>query len=163
MTSLKKAFRNSAGIKLPQDCRHKISFSPEDCRFMQWYTFTYNPPDQPQYGELTGLEDWIKSYQMKFLQCNNCDIYCVPEFSKMGRLHFHGAIRIHEGIKFWVFDIHKLKEGSFEIDELTDPSVWRTYMFKQHNLILPLITDEHHCFYLFDSSEIRKSNAPEFQ
>lgn len=54
------------------------------------------------------------------------------EISKGSRLHFHGYITVHDVIKFYYYDIRKLKHyGTFEIDFIQDPMIWDLYIKKQ--------------------------------
>jgi len=53
------------------------------------------------------------------------------EISKLGRLHFHGTIKISTLWKFYYYDVPKLmKDGAFEIDTISKYEEWMAYVDK---------------------------------
>lgn len=62
------------------------------------------------------------------------------ETSSMGRLHWHGYIKVNNLEEFFLVTIPLMKKyGTFEIDHLNDKEKWETYCEKQVGLLnIPL-------------------------
>jgi len=136
--------------------RHKFP-SPETVLLGIDYTFNYNPEMQPAHQngnyKLDEIDDFLSDCYRKFDSCHNCEITCVPELSSTGRWHFHGILRFTRVLLFYIHDIHKLMAGSAcEVDSISDPEVWVTYINKQKFLMDPYLEthSKHHC-YTFES------------
>lgn len=99
------------------------------------YAFTISP--QKDFG-LVGIDYYTKAMgymAMKINKLSNCDIFIYPELSKLGRLHFHGWIKIIHVLYFYLTDIKVLCDiGSFEIDTISEPDKWLTYVTKQNKI-----------------------------
>lgn len=95
--------------------------------------FNYSPP----YSKGTLMEQ-VGSIASLFDGLSYCQVQVFPEFSSLGRLHYHGYIYIFdvkEIIDFYRFDLPLLmKGGGICIKTITDPVEWSKYVFKQRVL-----------------------------
>lgn len=125
-------------MKNPPKAIHSC-IPPEEC-FGQLLSFSYNPVDKHEWQNLGPLDnpiaDWVNYNHKMFDKCKGCIIRCVPELSQLGRLHWHGTLRIINVTQFYMMDIQRLKlHGSFEIDVISDPMVWHRYCYKQEGIM----------------------------
>lgn len=101
------------------------------------YSFSYNPSFQPKEGGRPLL--WANYYnhaKSLFYSLNYCEIKVNSEFGAYGRWHFHGCIVFKDVLKFYVYDLPKLKKnGALEIDEINDPDYWEEYCDKEQHLV----------------------------
>lgn len=117
--------------------------SPENIVKNEFYSFTINPSDDYQYWNTSSWEERIKSlsaymthYMLKKI---NARVVLHMEFSRTGRLHFHGTIcfiHTRQIQEFYLMTIHWLLDrAQIEMDTLKDQQVWNTYCRKSNHLI----------------------------
>ncbi len=122
-----------------------------------WYAFTINPCDSFQMFNLR-RERFIKFIGM-FIpwfndECSHVLYYLYPELSKLGRLHFHGYLRVPRKNTNWFYtywvprvtsmcsiDISELKENGIS-KEYTN---WEDYCTKQQDLFQCLKVHTNTC------------------
>jgi len=101
------------------------------------YSFSYNPSFQPKEGGRPLL--WATYYnhaKSLFYSLNYCDIKVNSEFGAYGRWHFHGCIVLKDVLKFYVYDLPRLKNnGALEIDTISDTDKWEEYCDKEQHLV----------------------------
>jgi len=101
------------------------------------YSFSYNPSFQPKEGGRPLL--WATYYNHAkhlFYSLNYCDIRVNSEFGAYGRWHFHGCIVLKDVLKFYVYDLPKLKKnGALEIDTIDNPDEWEEYCDKEQHFV----------------------------
>jgi len=129
---------------------------PPEENFGQNLTFTFNPSDSIEWqnkGPTSNhLKDWIEKYHKVFDKCSSAVIECRPELSKLGRMHWHGSIKIVSQM-FYLKDIHLLKlNGTFEIDTISDPMIWDLYCRKQQETMGPLC-ESNDTLYIYQSKK----------
>lgn len=132
-----------------QAFKHKHScIKPEDCDITKYYTFSFNPVEQPEFvsfykTHLNSLKDWSDNIKTNLLKLHFCKYHLACEISTGGRLHYHGYIRITNIVKFYLQDLAYLKTlGTFEIDKITDNIKWDTYVYKQKIFMEPYCQTE---------------------
>jgi len=112
------------------------------------YAFSFNPEDQPTGAgagvyKLNAIKDFHIEIADKFHKLHNCEVEIVPELSRNGRWHYHGTILIKHVIKFFVYDMPKLKlMGTYEIDSIESQTKWDEYVFKQKHYMQPYMREE---------------------
>lgn len=95
------------------------------------YAFSYNPESQPVSYASDRIQKWWIEMAKLFGSLKGCTINIKVEISKLGRLHFHGTIKISTLWKFYYYDVpHIMKEGSFEIDTIKKYDEWMAYVDK---------------------------------
>lgn len=113
--------------------RHSI-LKPEHVVIERWYSFSYNPIDQP--SSISEYPSWFRQHRKMFESCFNSYFLLHPEFSKMARYHFHGIVRIKDITMFYLLDLPKLIPfGTIEMDHVKDPDVWLMYCTKNQDLM----------------------------
>lgn len=106
------------------------------------YSFSYNPELQPKEGRPLLWSPYYGHLINIFYSLNYCDIKVNSEFGAYGRWHLHGCLVIKDILKFYVYDLPKLrKHGSLEIDEINDPDEWEAYCEKEQHLIRPFLKE----------------------
>lgn len=125
-------------MRKQNDFKQKYScIKPEDCEVDKLYSFSLNPQEQPAIQnfyriKLNTFKDWSDQIENKIKRLHYCQYSLCIEISSNGRLHYHGYIKIKDIAKFYMYDIKLLKDiGCYEVDHITDPSVWSTYVEKQ--------------------------------
>lgn len=95
------------------------------------YTFTLNPESQPALYQTNKIQKWYCDIIKDMSKLKACIYELNLEISKLGRLHYHGWIRITTPWRFYLEDIPYLcTVGSFEIDTISDMDEWQRYMDK---------------------------------
>lgn len=95
------------------------------------YAFSYNPEAQPASWAIDKLPKWWADMAKIFGALKASDVNIAVEISKLGRLHFHGTIKVTSKWKFYYYDVPNLmKDGSFEIDTIKERKDWDTYVDK---------------------------------
>jgi len=95
------------------------------------YAFSYNPESQPVSYASDRLQKWWIEMAKLFGSLKGCTVNLSVEISKLGRLHFHGTIKISTLWKFYYYDVPKLmKDGAFEIDTISKYEEWMAYVDK---------------------------------
>lgn len=95
------------------------------------YAFSYNPESQPVSYASDRLQKWWIEMAKLFGSFKGCTVNIKVEISKLGRLHFHGTIKISTLWKFYYYDVPKLmKDGAFEIDTIGKHDEWMAYVDK---------------------------------
>lgn len=106
------------------------------------YSFSYNPEFQPKEGRPLLWAPYYNNMSTLFYSLNYCDIKVNSEFGAYGRWHFHGCILIKDVLKFYVYDLPKLRKyGALEIDEINDPEKWEEYCDKEQHLVGPFLKE----------------------
>ena len=98
--------------------------------------FTYNPKITPNDKGRLNMELYYNELIDVFwnLQYSNVKLY--HEISATGKWHLHGFIKIHNKMKFTLFDLPLLmQDGVFEIDTIGDMEGWLVYIHKQKQLM----------------------------
>lgn len=136
--SYKSAVRNNAFVQAQFPVDFKCP-SPEGTAVGVKYTFTYNLNDmynltQPlQHAKVIIFFDQVKDILHNL---KGCGITMFPEFSKRGRLHFHGYLTIKNKVLFYAHDVNYLQlHGNYEIDYITDPLLWDLYIHKNAEMM----------------------------
>lgn len=105
-------------------------------------TFTFNPNFTPWDEKIMDITTYHNDLMDVFGQLKYCKIKLYHEISSSGKWHLHGFIIITDKMKFTLFDFKILKEhGTFEVDTITDMIKWKEYVFKQRNLMIPLLEE----------------------
>lgn len=115
--------------------------NPEDIDPLKYYTFSYNPEEQPLFErfykmKLNNLADWSNKMKQIFDSLRYAKIEVNLEVSRRGRFHMHGVIKISMPLEFVIHDLKMLAHyGTYEIDSITDNEKWVKYCCKQQRLI----------------------------
>lgn len=130
--------------KKPIKQKQKYScLNPEELDIGKFYTFSYNPDEQPLFEKfykckLNNLSDWSHRMLDIFKNLKYANIEVNLECSRKGRFHYHGLIRVTKPIEFVIHDLKMLGHyGTYEIDQIDNFEKWRTYCDKQQQLIKP--------------------------
>lgn len=113
------------------------SIPPEEIEKTKWYSFSFNPMDQPERSnigniKLNTLSSWTHVIKDRFERLKHCHYKLYLESSSQGRLHYHGYIQITHPIEFAIDTTCTLRMmGTFEIDNIDDMEVWDKYVTKQ--------------------------------
>lgn len=119
-----------------------LCVSPEDVIIDHDYAFSINfehqtnvynqKSDSFQYTRpLAQFKDYCKKVLMRM---KGCSYKIYFEMSPLGRMHWHGYLRIHDIHAFYTFDIQILKSYStFVIKPITDEK-WNAYVLKQQKI-----------------------------
>lgn len=101
---------------------------PKDLYTGVMYAFTLSPPHishvdntdiQGVFEEILNRYTEVSRFFHKDYVSNACDVILYPEFSKDGRLHYHGFLKIYEMIVFTVMVVPWLKEyATLDISEI---------------------------------------------
>lgn len=95
------------------------------------YAFSFNPESQPVSYASDRLQKWWLEMAKLFGSLKGCTVNIQVEISKLGRLHFHGTIKISTLWKFYYYDVPKImKDGAFEIDTIDKHDEWMAYVNK---------------------------------
>lgn len=95
------------------------------------YAFSFNPESQPVSYASDRLQKWWIEMAKLFGSFKGSTVNLSVEISKLGRLHFHGTIKISTLWKFYYYDVPKLmKDGAFEIDTIGKYDEWMAYVNK---------------------------------
>lgn len=95
------------------------------------YTFSLNPESQPAMYAENRIQKWYAGIVKDLSKIKHAEYHLKLEMSRLGRLHYHGTIRITTVWKFYLEDIAKLCAiGSFEIDGIDNMDEWQRYMDK---------------------------------
>lgn len=98
------------------------------------YAFSYNPESQPASYASDRLQKWWIEQAKLFGHFKGSTVNMNVEISKLGRLHFHGTIKISTLWKFYYYDVPlMMKEGAFEIDTINKYDEWMAYVEKNKN------------------------------
>jgi len=98
------------------------------------YAFSYNPESQPCSYASDKLQKWWIEMAKTFGNLKGCTVNLKVEISKLGRLHFHGTIKVSTLWKFYYYDIpYIMKDSSFEIDTINKYDEWMAYVDKNKN------------------------------
>lgn len=112
------------------NCRWKVP-AMEDVQPSQCFAFSLSPESQPAQYESNKVQKWYAGIVKDLSRIKNADFALKIEVSRLGRLHFHGWIKITTIWKFYLSDIVTLCSiGSFEIDTISDMGEWQRYMDK---------------------------------
>lgn len=120
MKSIKKIFRG-------ESTQISKIIKPEDIVLNTYYTLTLSPEDNihnsydddddDKYKALLGFTSEIHKLILKYQDC--ADIVLYTEYSKTGRIHFHGIILFKDIFKAYFFLLPKLSAyGFIEIDSI---------------------------------------------
>ena len=135
-------------MNLPQYGKyHKprnISIKPEDIILNKQYAFSLNPNEQIGIScqkyvyfkrYVNTYHDWVNQQEKFIKTIKGAEIDVVIEVSQLGRLHFHGYIKIINPFLFYIKEIPLLKHhGTFVIKEIKEPEVWKEYLKKQSKI-----------------------------
>lgn len=132
--------------------QHKL-VDPENASLHQIYSFSANPIDQPLYDspEVNPFRDWWHGQVAFFKSLKFCYVKLYCEYSPKGRWHFHGFLRLADRLKFYVFDVPKIKLFySVEMDQFgnnytnyTDNVAnWQAYCLKLQSDVQPYLQSE---------------------
>lgn len=96
------------------------------------YTFTVN------YGDLSGdfcadYDKTLRALHKHLGHIDGLDFYLYPEYSKNGRLHFHGTIGFDTGLSIALFyeALFRFKDHfACEVDTIKDTEKWQDYIGK---------------------------------
>lgn len=127
-------------MKIKRNHQKYSCVKPENMYIDKLYTFSYNPEDQPLFErfykmKLNNLSDWSNQCR-EILKLKYASVDVVLEISSKGRFHYHGYIVVNNIPLFIIHDLAKLRHyGTYEIDEITDEEVWRTYVYKQQRFM----------------------------
>lgn len=95
------------------------------------YAFSFNPESQPVSYASDRLQKWWIEMAKLFGSFKGSTVKLQVEISKLGRLHFHGTLKISTLWKFYYYDVPKLmKDGAFEIDTISKVDEWTAYVNK---------------------------------
>lgn len=123
---------------------------PEKLTPDTWLAFTLNPCDAFQFSSLR-KERYFKHVEM-FIPwvkdvCDRCEFWLYPELSGLGRIHYHGYLRIPKKdlLYFYLYTVVKLTDlCTVVIKDLTDEVIselyasWEDYASKQQHLFTAL-------------------------
>lgn len=108
--------------------------SMEHAKIDTEYAFSFNPESQPVSYASDRLQKWWIEMAKLFGSFKGSTVKLSVEISKLGRLHFHGTIKISTLWKFYYYDVPKLmKDGAFEIDTIGKYDEWMAYVDKNKN------------------------------
>ncbi len=100
------------------------------------YSITLNPAEQYLDLGKHRLNKLIDYNFNAFLLIKNASMYLVPEFSKNGRWHYHGWLRLTDSFKFHLHDVPiMLNMYHMDIDTIADNLVWYNYVFKNKDVM----------------------------
>lgn len=103
----------------------------EHCKKDIDYAFSFNPESQPVSYASDRLQKWWIEMAKLFGSFKGSTVKLQVEISKLGRLHFHGTLKISTLWKFYYYDVPKLmKDGAFEIDTISKVDEWTAYVNK---------------------------------
>jgi len=106
------------------------------------YSFSYNPELQPKEGRPILWAPYYNHMVSIFYSLNYCTIKVNSEFGAYGRWHFHGCIMLTDVMKFYIYDLPKLrKHGALEIDTIEDPDKWEDYCDKEQHLVNSFLSE----------------------
>ncbi|AXH77524.1 MAG: putative replicase [Cressdnaviricota sp.] len=111
--------------------------SPENLQICKWYSFTYNPIDQPPQKDdyMYEVFETMNEFRRFMAEFVSFESYLYPELSSQGRLHYHGIIRVYDPMRFYLNDLIRLRTfGCYEIDTIEDISIWLLYCKKQRDM-----------------------------
>lgn len=114
---------------------------PEDVKVGESYSFSYNPEDQPLVElfykvKLNTFSAWSRFYYDLFKSMKYCQVHLQMEISSGARLHYHGYIIITDIVKFFMYEIKRLRHyGTYEIDTIKDRDKWEAYIDKQGDIM----------------------------
>lgn len=111
------------------------------------YSFSFNPKEQPFITDVepehktifrqackntpNPFKEWWDSMELILGSLRYSEIFVYCEISSGGRFHFHGILEIQDIVRFLAIDMQMLKKnGSYEIDEIKDKSIWQEYVYK---------------------------------
>ena len=112
------------------NCRWKC-LPMESLQQGELYTFSLNPESQPAMYQENKIQKWYSGIVKDLSKIKHAEYHLKLEMSRLGRLHYHGTIRVTCVWKFYLEDIAKLCAiGSFEIDGIDSMDEWQRYMDK---------------------------------
>lgn len=104
------------------------------------FAFTFSPkdlrdPETKRCNTVRTLPDYgtkHAEFRKLFARLHSCTLELFPELDRLGRLHYHGTIIIHDIFRYMWHDLWIIQEaGGVKVDELNDPDVWYLYCTKQ--------------------------------
>lgn len=99
-----------------------------------WYAITLNPAKQYDVRRLN--QQYRRLNKIYKVDAKIYSLRLYPELSQIGRLHFHGYIKISKVFQFYYTVIRKLLEDyTIVIKEITDEN-WDVYCRKQQKLFI---------------------------
>lgn len=139
--SLKKIFKGSltdGKAEFPKDFG---MIAPEDAAIGVRYAFTWSPIDDilpPPHHVFnhTNMLYYFDQHKEIIEKLKGCGVTLYLEFSKKGRLHYHGYLIITDYVKFYLHDVNLLAYwGNMKLDNLSDPLLWDLYIHKNKDKI----------------------------
>lgn len=118
--------------------KHNL-LSPEDVKEGVLLACTFNPKDQ-KHDKVTDRRTLIIKALCKRLAFCNVEYYLFPELSRLGRVHFHGYIRLRDISHFYLSGVPRLIDDyTIDIQNLKEVPTskyksWFEYCVKQQHL-----------------------------
>lgn len=155
---------------------YAITINPETTGVSKMYDSGYNSQKRSLPDPYPNcIYDHIDQLFNKF--AGYSDYFLFPEFSKSGRFHYHGIIRINSDalVLFFMVAMPQIVNlGAISIEHITDMGGWLTYCQKQRKAIepffkLPISGMKSRCYLLAPQDPARcitvdqliKSNTPD--
>lgn len=110
----------------------------EDLILHKNYAISFNPESQPGI-EAKNIMPWLH-HLFKGMNgyVEGCYMILHPEYSQLGRLHFHGIVTINDYV-LWAQTLRKLiLLGTVHITEIKTIPEWSIYCEKQKSIFEPL-------------------------
>lgn len=167
----------------PSFCIEELINQPIDvCGNYPWYALTINPKTVDYDDEITRGNSFKNSFKSMYSEYPTSepseiynhvhshfkkynglmDYFLFPEFSKTGRFHFHGCIRIkHDSLVHFFFKFMPalIKLGAISIEHINDMAGWITYCKKQRLVMEPFFVLPYSG--LNESQKYLMNNIPE--
>lgn len=126
--------------KFESDNAQWKSITPEEMVACTWYTITLNPKnqffDETATRHTPRLAECIDYLYECLAYLKNVRIELYPEISSLGRVHYHGILKVYDIFEFYLKDIPMLKDiCSFEIDKIDSMETWIKYCTKQKSIM----------------------------
>jgi len=124
-------------MSMNNHAKHK-GIKIENIKIGTQYAFTLNPEEQPTSNSKKDVWVWYrKIYQLIQPLHGLIDITLYLEISPTGRYHFHGFIVPYDIHIYVTFLLVLKKVAVYEIDTISEQSVWMKYVHKQSNIWIP--------------------------
>lgn len=95
------------------------------------YAFSINPEAQPALYESNRIQKWYARLIKDLSKVKHAEFVLKLEMSRLGRLHYHGTLKITCIWKFYLSDLATLATiGTFDIGEIESMDEWQRYMDK---------------------------------
>nr|UOF76863.1 rep protein [Cressdnaviricota sp.]UOF79567.1 rep protein [Cressdnaviricota sp.] len=135
---MKNLFKKAVGVRMKYPTEMKVP-APEELSIGNWYAFTLNPNDLYQITSFDqdSVNNFNEDMRHLFSGISSSTHFLVwLEFSKKGRFHWHGIIRVNDPIDFYLLDLpHLIAYSNIDLDTIRDMPEWLMYCQKNRQLM----------------------------